>query len=609
MIIKRYILLILSILAFVINAMAQDCYSDNRAKGVSAYNSGKYAEAKKYFQSAQNCDMKPKQNDIARWIDNCNKKINEKKQAQTPKQATQVAPKLYLETSVGSVNDDGRGSIVTITVKTNASHWNYEYVPSWCSIRNKTATSFELQIYSNPNTTSRSDWFNIKTSDGSVVKRITVTQAGKLYNLSVSPSVVNDIEGNGKSQTIYVMTNDPNWKIEYLPDWCYVTGRTSSSFVLNIKPNPISAARNDYIRIKTKDGFNEQKISVYQGVVYYLSVSPAVVTDNEGSGKWQKISVTTNVPYWKIENLPDWCYITSKTSSSFVLNIEPNPNTISRNGGFNVKTSDGSVVQKITISQLGKKVPKSISLSPTYFYEYTGNGTTITINVETNANWWEITSQPQWCTISDKTSKYFVIHIEPNKTSSSRYGTVYVKTSDGIMEQINISQFASTTKSSKMSSNSYNLPFLFSLGCFFSSNDDFGASFRLGYKVGYLGFKSNFRNNESNYEATANSYYYEKNSEKISRWSALGGMRFLWKRDISFYIGLGYGVRNYYAKAASQYSWQDGELYKITDNSVTGLELEGGVNLYGTKHLGITAGYSVLAFKYSEFTGGVIFRW
>ena len=98
MINKRYILLILSTLAFVINTMAQaaeeDCYGDNRTKGISSYNSGKYAEAKKYFQSAQNCDMKPKQNDIARWIDNCNKKINEQKQAQTPKQQTQIAPEM-----------------------------------------------------------------------------------------------------------------------------------------------------------------------------------------------------------------------------------------------------------------------------------------------------------------------------------------------------------------------------------------------------------------------------------------------------------------------------------------------------------------------------------
>ena len=36
---------------------------------------GKYAEAKKYFQSAQNCDMKPRQNDLADWIGKCDEKL------------------------------------------------------------------------------------------------------------------------------------------------------------------------------------------------------------------------------------------------------------------------------------------------------------------------------------------------------------------------------------------------------------------------------------------------------------------------------------------------------------------------------------------------------
>ncbi len=62
-------------LLFVANIFAQDCYSDNRSKGVSAYNNGKYAEAKKYFQSAQNCDMKPRQNDVADWIGKCDEKL------------------------------------------------------------------------------------------------------------------------------------------------------------------------------------------------------------------------------------------------------------------------------------------------------------------------------------------------------------------------------------------------------------------------------------------------------------------------------------------------------------------------------------------------------
>ncbi len=74
---KRYLIIIFSLLFFALHGFAQDCYSDNRSKGVSAYNNGKYAEAKRYFQSAQNCDMKPKQNDVASWIGKCDEKLKQ----------------------------------------------------------------------------------------------------------------------------------------------------------------------------------------------------------------------------------------------------------------------------------------------------------------------------------------------------------------------------------------------------------------------------------------------------------------------------------------------------------------------------------------------------
>ena len=72
---KRFFIIIFSLLFFAIHSFAQDCYSDNRSQGVAAYNNGKYAEAKKYFQSAQNCDMKPRQNDVADWIGKCDEKL------------------------------------------------------------------------------------------------------------------------------------------------------------------------------------------------------------------------------------------------------------------------------------------------------------------------------------------------------------------------------------------------------------------------------------------------------------------------------------------------------------------------------------------------------
>jgi hypothetical protein len=392
-------------LLFVANVFAQDCYSDNHSKGVTAYNNGKYAEAKRYFQSAQNCDMKPKQNDLISWIGKCDAKINEQKQAQTPKTQPSpstaprqnTTPKYYLETSVGSVNDNGSGSIITITIKTNAPHWNYEYVPSWCSIRNKTATSFELQIFSNPNTTSRSDWFNVKTSDGTVVKRITVTQAGKrvLYNLSVSPSVVNDNEGNGKTQTIYVTTNDPNWKVDYLPDWCYVTGRTSSAFVLNVKQNPSSTARNDWFNVKTSDGTVVKKITVTQvgKKVQSVASTPQKLTvstnsiNAQYSGGYIIINVTSTNK-WDIYNFPSWCYITNKNNTSFKLNVTKNRRMKPRSDYFQVKTSDGFSAQNIMIRQAAK--PSTLSTSLSYFSSWNNDYAGAAIKLGIKAYYMEV---------------------------------------------------------------------------------------------------------------------------------------------------------------------------------------------------------------------------
>lgn len=156
------------------------------------------------------------------------------------------------------------------------------------------------------------------------------------------------------------------------------------------------------------------------------------------------------------------------------------------------------------------------------------------------------------------------------------------------------------------------MPFLISFGGFYSLiNNELGTIYKIGYKAVYLGLKTNFLIIESNanFESTAQGSYYEKNSEEVSRWSALLGLNLLRRERFSFYTGLGYGFRNYYAKVVSQYAAQNGKICKITDNSAKGLELECGVNWFMSDYFGYSIGYSVLAFKYSELTGGIILRW
>lgn len=78
---KKIALLILLLICCSSVAFSQkvDCYNHNRSKGISLYDQGKCAEAKKWFNAAKNCPDKPKQNDIQSWIKRCEKCIGSKK--------------------------------------------------------------------------------------------------------------------------------------------------------------------------------------------------------------------------------------------------------------------------------------------------------------------------------------------------------------------------------------------------------------------------------------------------------------------------------------------------------------------------------------------------
>lgn len=147
--------------------------------------------------------------------------------------------------------------------------------------------------------------------------------------------------------------------------------------------------------------------------------------------------------------------------------------------------------------------------------------------------------------------------------------------------------------------------YFLSLGGFYSLNNDFGATFRFGNKV-YVRFKTNFQLKEYFTVVNPSTIYFEDGSDAVNRWSALFGINWFLQNRISFYTGAGYGRRIFTTRATLGSIHRR---YKIKENSATGLELECGLNLFVTEHFGFTMGYSVLAFKYSEFMGGVIFRW
>lgn len=80
----------------------------------------------------------------------------------------------YLTTSTNSLNFNSYGSTSTITVSTDGNSYEVSYLPSWCSVINKTTNFFKIVCQSNSGDT-RTDWFKVKSDDKEV--RINIEQA------------------------------------------------------------------------------------------------------------------------------------------------------------------------------------------------------------------------------------------------------------------------------------------------------------------------------------------------------------------------------------------------------------------------------------------------
>lgn len=80
------------------------------------------------------------------------------------------------KTSVNASFDASRSS-ETFYVSTDADSWTTWGVPSWCSITDRTSTSFKIVCDANTSSSSRNDYMKIKAGDKEV--RIDITQAGK----------------------------------------------------------------------------------------------------------------------------------------------------------------------------------------------------------------------------------------------------------------------------------------------------------------------------------------------------------------------------------------------------------------------------------------------
>ena len=317
--------------------LADDC-SEALNEAKTLYNRGDYAKAKSLFEYVKN-ECGSSYGDATNWIAKCNDALT---------------PKLLLSRT--SISVGASSGSTTITVTSNRT-WELRNTSSSMFSVSKSGNTITIQNYSNSSTSSRNDYFDVATTDGSKSVRVYVYQNGKTASPSLSVSKIS-ISASASGITEYITVScNTTWEVQYPSGTMYSVTRNGNTLTVKINANSSTEARSDYFNVKTTDGSKVQKIQLTQYGASTLSVSKTSISCS-ASGTTEYITVTSGKT-WEIQYPSGTMYSVTRNGNTLTVKIKENTSTESRSDYFNVKTTDGSKVQKIELTQSGRSTSNS----------------------------------------------------------------------------------------------------------------------------------------------------------------------------------------------------------------------------------------------------------
>ena len=198
----------------------------------------------------------------------------------------------YITANTKSINFDYIGGAKVISVSTNSESWEVSSKPDWCTT-NKSSTFVTINVSKNESYEFRNGIVELKTSDGKSIS-IYVSQSGKERPyITTNPKGV--IFGDvGGQKEVSVSTNSESWKISSNPDWCVVSGSSTSKLTINAIRNDSYNSRKGTILLETNNG-ESVSVDVSQSGKErpYITVNPKNLNFDEKAGQ-KTISVSTN---------------------------------------------------------------------------------------------------------------------------------------------------------------------------------------------------------------------------------------------------------------------------------------------------------------------------
>lgn len=166
-----------------------------------------------------------------------------------------------LNLSKNNLSFEATGGNASISIDRNIEDYEIKLLPSWCSVQ-KFNNYLVIKCNTNPNSSSRNDYFNVVAGNKTVTVKIIQQGAAISKNYYLNVSKTNLVYYyDGADQQINVDTNADDYSVTLVPSWFTVT-KYDRHIRIWCSYNGSNNSRSDWFKITV--GNKEVRVSVTQ---------------------------------------------------------------------------------------------------------------------------------------------------------------------------------------------------------------------------------------------------------------------------------------------------------------------------------------------------------
>ncbi|MCL1934916.1 MAG: InlB B-repeat-containing protein [Defluviitaleaceae bacterium] len=347
-----------------------------------------------------------------------------------------------LSVNISSWNPTSSASNGSFTITTNQTLSSIVSTSNvnWLTVSGTGATR-TMSVSAN-NSNSRTGTITVRTSNSSISRTISVTQAGNTVTLSVTPNSWNPssldntafftISTNQAISTI-VSTSNVNW--------LSVSG-TGTVRTMRAITNTNTFSRTGTITVRNSNSSISRIISVTQAAHPTLTVD-RTTWNVSNIDSLSSFNITTNQPISSITSTSNVSWIiVSGTGTNRTMRVLTNTSTNARGGTITIRTSDGLVSRTIQVVQSRSNLTPTLTIDRTS-WNPTSSSSSSSFTITTNQplNTIISSSNVSWLSLSNNTAATRNMSVTNNTSTSQRVGVISIIGSEpGLTRTITVTQ-------------------------------------------------------------------------------------------------------------------------------------------------------------------------